>query len=83
LLLIAGAALSLLPAAVAPSSALVGMLFLGLLSNVLVMLNVATFWHEPINGAVLLLAITLDILVWRWHDSRRSYAALARSVIQA
>jgi len=58
---------------------LVGVLFLGLLSNVLVMLNVATFWHEPINGVVLILAITLDILIRRWRDAQRRRAALARS----
>lgn len=55
---------------------MVGVLFLGLLSNILVMLNVATFWHEPINGVVLILAITLDIVVRKWRDGRRSRALL-------
>ena len=55
---------------------LVGVLFLGLLSNVLVMLNVATFWHEPINGLVLIVAITLDIVIRKWRDGRRSRALL-------
>ena len=59
---------------------LVGVLFLGLLSNVLVMLNVATFWHEPINGLVLILAITLDILIRKWRDGRRSRALLPRAI---
>jgi ribose/xylose/arabinose/galactoside ABC-type transport system permease subunit len=56
----------------------VGVLFLGLLSNVLVMLNVSTFWHDPINGAVLVFAITLDILVARWRNEHRRRALLAR-----
>jgi ribose/xylose/arabinose/galactoside ABC-type transport system permease subunit len=55
----------------------VGVLFLGLLSNVLVMLNVATYWHEPINGVVLILAITLDILIRRWRDDSRRRSQLA------
>jgi ribose/xylose/arabinose/galactoside ABC-type transport system permease subunit len=58
---------------------LVGVLFLGLLSNVLVMLNVSTFWHEPINGVVLIVAITLDIGIRKWRDGRRSRALLART----
>jgi ribose/xylose/arabinose/galactoside ABC-type transport system permease subunit len=57
----------------------VGVLFLGLVSNVLVMLNISTFWHDPINGAVLIFAITLDIVVTRWRNERRRRALLSRS----
>jgi ribose transport system permease protein len=55
---------------------LIGVLFLGLLSNVLVMLNISTFWHDPINGVVLVFAVTLDILVTRWRDERRRRSQL-------
>jgi ribose transport system permease protein len=58
---------------------LVGVLFLGLLSNVMVMLNIGTYWHDPINGVVLVMAITLDILIRRWRDDRRRRALLAGS----
>lgn len=55
----------------------VGVLFLGLLSNVLVMLNVSTFWHEPINGVVLVFAVTLDIVITRWRNERRRQSLLS------
>jgi ribose transport system permease protein len=58
---------------------IIGVLFLGLLSNVLVMLNVSTFWHDPINGIVLVFAVSLDILVTRWRDERRRRAQLQGS----
>jgi len=38
-----------------------GIIFVALLSNVLVMLNVSTYWHSPINGVVLIGAIAFDI----------------------
>ena len=47
-----------------------GVLFITLLSNVLVMLNVSTYWHQPINGVVLISAIAFDILMNKLRAER-------------
>jgi ribose transport system permease protein len=44
-----------------------GVIFITLLSNVLVMLNVSTYWHQPVNGFVLIAALSFDILMNRWR----------------
>jgi ribose transport system permease protein len=44
-----------------------GVIFITLLSNVLVMLNVSTYWHQPVNGFVLIGALSFDILMNRWR----------------
>ena len=40
-----------------------GVIFINLLSNVLVMLNVSTYWYQPVNGVVLIGALAFDILM--------------------
>ena len=41
--------------------AFLGVIFVSLLTNVLVMLNISTYWHQPINGIVLIGALSFDI----------------------
>jgi len=48
-----------------------GVIFIGLLSNVLVMLNVSTYWHQIINGIVLIAAITFDIVMQRIRKEKQ------------
>ncbi|NMA14427.1 MAG: ABC transporter permease [Clostridia bacterium] len=48
-----------------------GVIFIGLLSNVLVMLNVSTYWHQIINGLVLIAAITFDIVMQRIRKEKQ------------
>jgi ribose/xylose/arabinose/galactoside ABC-type transport system permease subunit len=45
-------------------------LFITLLSNVLVMLKVSTYWHQPINGVVLISAIAFDIFMNKLRAER-------------
>jgi len=47
-----------------------GVIFITLLSNVLVMLNVSTYWHQPVNGFVLIGALAFDILMNRWRAEK-------------
>ncbi len=47
-----------------------GIMFVMLLSNVLVMLNVSAYWHQPINGLVLIGAIAFDIIMKKIKDER-------------
>ena len=48
-----------------------GVIFIGLLSNVLVMLNVSTYWHQIINGMVLIAAITFDIVMQKVRKEKQ------------
>ncbi|NLJ38603.1 MAG: hypothetical protein GX432_07565, partial [Candidatus Atribacteria bacterium] len=48
-----------------------GVIFIGLLSNVLVMLNVSTYWHQIINGMVLIAAITFDIVMQKIRKEKQ------------
>jgi ribose transport system permease protein len=54
-----------------------GVIFIALLSNVLVMLNVSTYWHQPINGFVLIAALSFDILMNRWRMEQERRQVLA------
>jgi ribose/xylose/arabinose/galactoside ABC-type transport system permease subunit len=53
-----------------------GVMFITLLSNVLVMLNVSTYWHQPINGVVLISAIAFDIGMKKLRVKRERKRAL-------
>lgn len=54
-----------------------GVIFITLLSNVLVMLNVSTYWHQPVNGFVLVGALSFDILMNRWKLEQERRQVLA------
>ena len=47
-----------------------GVIFISLLSNVLVMLKISTYWHQPINGVVLIGAIAFDIFMNKLRAER-------------
>ena len=47
-----------------------GVIFITLLSNVLVMLNVSTYWHQPVNGFVLIGALAFDLAMNRLRSER-------------
>jgi len=47
-----------------------GVIFITLLSNVLVMLNVSTYWHQPVNGFVLIGALAFDMVMNRIRAER-------------
>jgi len=47
-----------------------GVVFITLLSNVLVMLNVSIYWNQPVNGFVLIVALAFDILMNRWRAEK-------------
>jgi len=55
-----------------------GVIFITLLSNVLVMLNVSTYWHQPVNGFVLIGALSFDILMNRWKAEKERKEILLR-----
>jgi ribose/xylose/arabinose/galactoside ABC-type transport system permease subunit len=55
-----------------------GVIFITLLSNVLVMLNVSTYWHQPVNGFVLIGALSFDILMNKWKAEQERRQMLAR-----
>jgi len=55
-----------------------GVIFITLLSNVLVMLNVSTYWHQPVNGFVLIGALSFDILMNKWKAEKERKQILAR-----
>jgi ribose transport system permease protein len=40
-----------------------GLIFLALIQSVLVLLNISVYWQGFIAGAVLLLAVSLDVLI--------------------
>lgn len=54
-----------------------GVMFMGILSNVLVMLNVSTYWHQIINGIVLISAIAFDNLMQKVREEQKRKQSLA------
>jgi ribose transport system permease protein len=52
--------------------AVIGAGIISLLWNALVMLNVSTYWHNVVLGAVIVVAVTLDILRKRRQASKAS-----------
>lgn len=57
-----------------------GVLFITLLSNVLVMLNVSTYWHQPVNGIVLIGALSFDILMNKWKAEQARKEIMLRNI---
>ena len=45
--------------------AFLGMIFMALIGNALTLLNVSLYWHGVVTGAILILAVSLDMLVKR------------------
>lgn len=49
--------------------ALFGALLLGTLNNVMVMLNIHTYWQQIISGVVLVIAVVFDVVKKRREQS--------------